>query len=222
MDFTPYFEKYKVLVKAADDAFLKVAEEFPKEVRCKVTCSDCCHALFDLSLIEALYINTCFKETLKEEKQTSILEKANRIDRQIYKIKRNAYKKLQAGGKEEEIIAELALERARCPLLNSEEQCDLYAFRPMTCRFYGIPTAIGGAGHTCGLSGFEKGKAYPTINLDSIHGRLYALSAELVEGIKSKHVKMKDVLVPLSMSLLTDYTEKYLGIPGSEPEGKKE
>ena len=106
----------------------------------------------------------------------------------------------------------MASERIRCPLLNDENLCSLYEYRPITCRFYGIPTSIGGKGHTCGKSGFVEGKQYPTVNLDIIHKRLYELSDELVKKIKSRHIKMAEMLVPLSMSLLTVYNEEYLGI----------
>jgi len=77
---------------------------------------------------------------------------------------------------------------------------------------YGIPTAINGRGHTCGKSGFEPGGSYPTVHMDQLYGRLQEISAELILDIKSKYVKLADMLVPVSMALLTDYTEEYLGI----------
>jgi len=106
----------------------------------------------------------------------------------------------------------MAEERVRCPLLNDDDMCDLYEYRPITCRLYGIPISIGGASHTCGLSAFAEGKQYPTVNLEKIQNKLYEISVELVKEIKSRHVKLADVIVPLSMALLTIYDEEYLGI----------
>ena len=80
--------------------------------------------------------------------------------------------------------------------------------------------AIGGKGHTCGLSGFVQGKNYPTFNQDVVHDQLMAISAELIQAIQSRHVKMGDVLVPLSMVLLTDYDEEYLGVGTPKNEEK--
>ena len=40
--------------------FAKVKEQFPDAVKCREGCADCCHALFDITLIEALYVNTRF------------------------------------------------------------------------------------------------------------------------------------------------------------------
>jgi len=212
IDLKPYFEKYEALVAKADAAFERVKDAYGECVKCGQTCSDCCYALFDLTLIEALYIRHKFLETYRGAEKTALMEKANRADRRIYKLKRNAYNELQAGKNEGEILAEMALERVRCPLLNDAQLCDLYAYRPLTCRFYGIPTAIGGAGHTCGLSGFEPGEKYPTVNLDAVHAELQRISAELLRDIQSQNIKLADLLVPLSSAMVTDFDEIYLGV----------
>ena len=211
-DFTPYFKKYEALVSKADEAFDRVKQAHAECVKCEEKCADCCHALFDLTLIEALYINHKFNEKIKGIKKADLLEKANQADRRVHKLKRRAYKELQAGKSEDEILADLARERLRCPLLNEADLCDLYENRPLTCRFYGIPTAIGGEGHTCGKSGFEKGEQYPTVNLDAVNNQLQQISAELIRDLKSRYVKLSDMLVPLSMALLSVYDEDYLGV----------
>ena len=210
-DFTPYFSKYEALVSKGDEAFERVRQAYADCVKCEEKCADCCHALFDLTLIEALYINHKFNEKVKGGQKADLLEKANRADRRVHKIKRQAYKDLQAGRSEDEILADLARERVRCPLLNEQDLCDLYENRPLTCRFYGIPTAIGGQGHTCGKSEFKEGEQYPTVNLDAINNQLQRLSAELIRDLKSRYVKLSDLLVPLSMALLTHYDQEYLG-----------
>jgi Fe-S-cluster containining protein len=144
--------------------------------------------------------------------KADLIDKANAADRSVYKLKRAAFKAKEAGKSEDEILEDLAAERIRCPLLNDEEQCDMYAYRPITCRLYGIPTAIGGKGHTCGLSGFEPGAAYPTVNLDRIQEKLYEISEQFQKAIKSRHVKLATLLMPLSMALLAEYDETYLGV----------
>ena len=221
LDLTPYFEKYEALVEKADVAFEGVKDAYAECVKCKEKCADCCFALFDLTLIEALYLNHKFNEKFKGSGKAELLEKANRADRRIHKLKRKAYKDFEAGKSETDILVEMALERVRCPLLNEKELCDLYDNRPLTCRFYGIPTAIGGQGHTCGLSGFQEGEQYPTVNLDVVHNQLQQISAELIRDIKSRNVKLADLLVPLSMALTSDYDDVYLGIGEEEVEEVK-
>jgi Fe-S-cluster containining protein len=224
-DFTPYFEKYEKLVAASDAAFERVKQAHAECVKCKEGCADCCHAVFDLTLIEALYINHRFKQQFKGILKTELEEKANRTDRLMAKIKRRAQDDLLAGRPEAEILTDLARERVRCPLLSTRNLCDLYDYRPLTCRFYGVPTAIGGGGHTCGLSGFKEGETYPTVNLDTIHARLQELSAELIRDLKSRYVKLADILVPLSTALITEYDEIYFGLkedPPDEPSPKRQ
>jgi len=219
INLKPYFEKYESLVEKSEEAFNRVKAAHTECVKCEEKCADCCFALFDLTLIEALYLHHKFNEKFKGSAKVELVEKANRADRQIYKIKRKAFKELQSGRNEGELLAEMALERVRCPLLSEKDLCDLYEYRPLTCRFYGIPTAIGGAGHTCGKSGFKEGEKYPTVNLDAVYGQLQQISAELLRDIQSKNVKLVDLLVPLSSAVIMDFDEVFLGVP-EEPEEK--
>ena len=216
IDFTPYFKKYEALVETAEKTFEKVGAEYSDCVKCKIGCSDCCYALFDISLIEACYIHHHFMNTLDQNTRDDLIEKANHVDRLICRIKRKAYKAAAGGKQEAEVLSAMTSERVRCPLLNRDKKCDLYQYRPITCRLYGIPTAINGIGHTCGISGFEQGQAYPTVHIDIFYRKLYEISLELVRAIQFRHIKMADMLVPVSMALITDYNEEYLGIGDGE------
>jgi hypothetical protein len=44
----------------------------------------------------------------------------------------------------------------------------------------------------------------------------------MVKEMGSRHVKMADVLVPVSMALITDYNDEYLGIASAEADSKQE
>ena len=211
-DFSKFFARYESLRAQADQVFEKIKNQYTDCVKCKLECSDCCYALFDLTLIEAIYLNFHFNKILPEDRKTQLIELANRADRMIYKLKKKAYKKFKLGTSESEILAELAKERVTCPLLNSYNCCELYEQRPITCRLYGIPISIAGKGHTCGLSEFKPGEPYNTVNLDAFQNKLIELSTELVRELKSKYVKMGEILVPVSMALLTTYDESYLGV----------
>ena len=220
MDFTFFFEKYEALAAKGDEAVQRVYDMHPDLVLCKPGCTDCCYALFDLTLVEALYLNHKFKETFTGQALENMLEKANTADRQIYKLKREAFKAAQEGQEETAVVEEMAKKRIRCPMLSDEDLCSLYPHRPLACRIYGVPLAIGGSGRTCGLSGFVKGSKYPTVNMDIIQDQLIALSTELVKRINSRRVGLPDVLVPVSMAMLTEYNEEYLGMPVDEEKDK--
>lgn len=222
MDFSPFFSKYEALVEMAEGVFKKVKEEYVENVNCEVGCSDCCYALFDLTLIEAIYISHHFNKKYSGTKKHELIDRANRADRKIYKLKKQAQKDFQDGANEVEILGRMAAEKVRCPLLNDENQCDLYENRPITCRLYGVPTSSSSMSHTCGKSGFEEGQKYPTVNMDVLYKKLHETSVELVVSINTKYSKMGDMLVPLSMALVTAFNDDYLGIIKEEKEGENE
>ena len=212
-DPAPLFERYEILAREADTAFSRVKDTFPQCLSCHEGCSDCCHALFDLPLVEAAYLNHIFVKAFPSgQERSAIMERAHDADRKIHTIKRRAFKAEQAGEDINAILASMAKERIRCPLLDSNDRCVLYAARPITCRVYGIPTAVGGKGHVCGKSAFVPGKAYPTVNLDRIHERLASLSLEFASHMKSEYSAIHTVLVPVSMALTTTYDTAYYGI----------
>ncbi|OGR35955.1 MAG: hypothetical protein A2051_12480 [Desulfovibrionales bacterium GWA2_65_9] len=218
LDFNEFFKKYAAIIGESDQVFGTVRARFAENVRCEKGCSDCCHALFDLTLVEALFLNAAFSARFQGKDRTRILKRADEADRLVHRLKRDAFRAVKDGQNAQEILLEMAKVRVRCPLLDDEGLCEMYDARPVTCRIYGVPTAIGGEAHTCGKSGFEKGKAYPTVYLDRIQDRLYALSHELATGLNTRFKGLGDVLVPVSLALLTEYSEEYLGIkkPGSE------
>ena len=216
MDFSSFFKQYEALVQQADAIFERVKQVHGECVCCKEGCADCCHALFDLTLVEALYIKSKFDAHCVEEARSELIERANEADRHIYRLKRQAFKEHEEGRSEEQILEEMAAHRVRCPALNADNRCAIYEYRPLTCRIYGIPTVIGGKAHTCGLSAFNPGEQYPTVKMDAIYQRLYEISLALAQAIDSRYPGLSDMLVPLSMALLTDYTEEYLGVRNKE------
>ncbi len=211
--FEKYFKKYEALVKITDEAFEKVKNQYPDCVKCESGCSDCCFAIFDLTLIEAMYVNYHFNIKFSAGSvRYDMIERANRADRKLHKLKKRAQTEADAGRDDVSIIGDMSLERVRCPLLGLNDNCDLYEFRPIACRVYGIPTSASGMSHTCGKSAFEQGKPYPALNMDAVYRRLYEISSELVNDLTTKYTKMSDMLVPVSMAILTEYDEEYLGI----------
>ena len=210
--FEKSFSNYEKLAKAADQIFKKIKAEFPAETVCKPGCSDCCHALFDVSLVEALYLNHHFNRLFDGEEKAALIEKANRADRTVYKIKRDARKRLEKGGSEEELLVSLSAERVRCPLLDSKDKCVLYEHRPITCRLYGVPTEIGGLSHGCGRTGFVKGKAYPTVHMEKMNEQLFNLAVSLVREMASRFSQLSELVMPVSAALMTEFDDKFLGI----------
>jgi len=137
IDIDIYFQKYQNLIKGVDQLFNKMKDDYPQEVKCDQGCTECCYAMFDLSLVEALYLNDKFNR-LDQDLKNSIFINADKTDRQITTIKKQLYKEHQQGTDELEILKMASRVKSRCPLL-VEDRCVLYEHRPITCRLYGIP-----------------------------------------------------------------------------------
>ena len=210
------FKEYESLVAQVDAVFEKVAGSFTSEVKCRQGCSDCCHALFDVTLVEAMYLNAKFSE-LEEARRNEILIEADKADRKAYKFKRQASRDAEEVD-QTEILLRTARERLRCPLLDQEDRCSLYSFRPITCRIYGIPLEIGGKSHTCGLSGFEPGTPYPAVKLERIQDMLLDLSNRILDHVGSRYSDFRLMHVPVSTALMTVYSEDYFGVSAEHDE----
>jgi Fe-S-cluster containining protein len=212
MDLDKHFVKYEAVVNMVDQVFDRVKQEYPKEVFCREKCSDCCYAIFDLTLIEALYLNHKFNEKFSGKEKAELIAIADKTDRALAKMKRDAYKKVKDGADQLEIVGKMSQERVRCPLLGENDLCLMYECRPITCRVYGIPTSTAGASHICGRTNFVQGKAYPTLNMDKIYTQLQLLSAELVKDINSTNIRMHELLIPVSMAMVTLFNDEFLGV----------
>ena len=149
---------------AIDQAFEAVRKAHPQAITCGKGCADCCHAVFDVSLVEAVNLQAHF-QGLDPTVQGEIVAAAQEA--------RQAWAQIM------ESRLDPAVARIRCPLLDAQGACLCYAARPVNCRTYGIPTVIDGKGHVCGLSGFVQGKSYPTVNLASLQRILHDLSVQL-------------------------------------------
>ena len=126
LDLKRHFVQYEALVQMVDAVFDRVKKEYPKEVFCREKCSDCCYALFDLTLIEALYLKDRFLKQFQGMAKEEILQVADKTDRTLVKMKREAFKKAKSGGDQLEIIAKMSQERVRCPLLRENNLCELF------------------------------------------------------------------------------------------------
>lgn len=211
-DLSHIFARYEQLRNSVDQLFRRVATRHEACMACRAGCCDCCNALFDLSLVEAMYINQFFRQKFEYGPvRSAILEKASSADRQLAILKRVFFQQEKSGQTAREIMDKASCIRMACPLLENNE-CLMYEGRPITCRIYGIPASVDGESHVCGFSGFEKGVSYPTVNLDKVQQHLAVLSREITETLKSRFSKLHEVHVPLAMALLTDYDERYLGL----------
>ena len=193
------FEKYKLLVAKGDAAFQRMTQEHGACIKCKVGCSDCCHAIFGLFLIEAAHVQKQFTKLDRKVRREALL-RADKADIELQKVE----ERLRAFEADPHMKSyALAKERVRCPLLNQNDECVLYPQRPITCRVYGIPTAIQGKARVCGKAAFKRGESYPTFDLDACYQELYQLSKDLLMMSGECNMEKASLLISVSKILKT-------------------
>ena len=207
MTLSSLFIRYKNLVAEADKAFGKILKEHRPEIKCKAHCSDCCHAVFGLFIVEAVSIKNHFDRLGRKERRAALARGA-KAHGDLLKIE----KSFGAGAESSDpSIIQLAKARVRCPLLDDKEECILYEYRPITCRIYGIPTSIKGKARVCSRSGFKDGRTYPTFDLDRAYKELYLLSRELLERTGTSDPERASLLISVSKAIETPIKELITG-----------
>jgi Fe-S-cluster containining protein len=111
----------KLLVQIVDAAFAEAARKSGAWLVCRPGCTECCHGEFQITPLDAWRL----KQGLANLEATDP-ERARRVSRRA----RQAVAKPDEDGP--------------CPALDPETgTCDLYAFRPVTCRVFGPPVHCG-------------------------------------------------------------------------------
>ena len=199
MKATSLIRNYEFLADKADKAFQTIEQEHDTCVRCERHCSDCCHAVFGLFLIEAASLKQHFDQLDREIVKEALL-RCNESERALKRLEI----KLQKYEDDPETQAYvMAKERIPCPLLDENQDCILYPHRPITCRVYGIPTKIQGKAHVCGKGGFKKGETYPVFDLDGIYGSLFGLSNELLADAENGDPEKASLLISVARAIST-------------------
>ncbi|MBN1102345.1 MAG: YkgJ family cysteine cluster protein [Deltaproteobacteria bacterium] len=200
MGLSELLQSYELLADRADDAFAEMARTHGEAILCRRHCSDCCHAVFGLFLIEAAYVHGHFHRLDQDVKKAALL-RCNEMERGLRRLE----KKVQVHEQDPQMQHYiLARERIRCPLLDDNQECVLYRHRPITCRVYGIPTRIQGKARVCGRSGFKRGESYPAFDLDGVYRSLHGLSVELLQvNGKEDDLDRASLLISVSKIMTT-------------------
>ncbi|HEY1255061.1 MAG TPA: YkgJ family cysteine cluster protein [Terracidiphilus sp.] len=118
-----------------------------ERLACKIGCTQCCHGAFVLSPLDILRLQAGM-EALRSTNPELAAELAHRADMWIVEHGPEFPGSLETG-----LLGNTAEERERfesfanaaaCPALDpATGRCDVYAWRPMTCRVFGPPVRMG-------------------------------------------------------------------------------
>ena len=193
------FASYELLADKAEAAFLEMQKQHGSCMKCEPHCSDCCHGIFGLFVIEAGYVKEHFDKLAEEEKKAALLRCEN-AEKSLERVQNM----LRAHEGDPEMQAYImSRERIPCPLLNEHQDCILYPHRPITCRVYGIPTKIQGKARVCWKAEFKEGERYPVFDLDGVYRDLYSLSTELIKRAGKDDPEKASLLFSVSKAVTT-------------------
>ena len=196
------FSKYATEARKADYLFHSIQEKYPLSVKCRIRCSDCCHAIFGVFPIEAAYINYHFNRMERRVKR-DVLRRAEKAETEVIKAKDKLHQAFE--DKPDMKVFGLGKQRVRCPFLTEKKECVLYDRRPIICRVYGVPYSLKKGkkekSYVCCLSEFEEKASYPAVKLNKIYDALCQLSKELLTKAGTTQPEKANYMLPLSRIL---------------------
>jgi Fe-S-cluster containining protein len=131
------------LIQIMDAAWADAARRAGPHLACRVGCTQCCHGAFAINAMDAVRLQAGMNELRATDPA-----KAAEVERRAWTWIDEWHGEFPGDGvtgllgtsdTDEEAFEEFANEAA-CPALDPETgRCDVYAWRPMTCRVFGPP-----------------------------------------------------------------------------------
>lgn len=211
-------ERYGALLREVDDWFRVCLLNHGDQIACRTGCSACCRGLFDITLMDALYLRLGF-EQLSPNIQERVRQKALarlEIIREQWPLFASPWllNDLPEADWDNLMPEE---DETPCVLLSDQGICLAYEHRPMTCRLNGIPLID--------VSGEELFDEWCTLNfttsdpllLSDLRHRFTDLFAqelllfrEMTRLLLGKTINEIDTLIPAAVLIDADSVKLYL------------
>jgi Fe-S-cluster containining protein len=177
------------LVQIMDSALADAKARAGERLVCKLGCTQCCHGAFVLSPLDALRLRAGM-ETLRATEPALAAEVAHRAGMWVVEHGAEFPGDVETGtlgnSEEERERFESFANEAACPALDPETgRCDVYAWRPMTCRIFGPPIRMGDGAALAHCELNFVGSSEDEVAACEMP-LAYDLEAELLEEIPSK------------------------------------
>lgn len=133
-------DQYGTLLQEVDQWFDACIARHSRAIACHHGCSECCRGLFDITLLDALYLKRGF-DLLPASVQQAVQVKAAGRLHNLTTLWPDFARPWTLNHIPEEQWDLMMPEddETPCPLLSEQGACLVYAHRPMTCRLNGIP-----------------------------------------------------------------------------------
>jgi hypothetical protein len=183
MTLEEHIRRYLDLVNRADTLYETVHTTYGDLMQCGPGCDECCHVYYELSFIEAFYVNGMVHQQISGKVLEKVRFRAEKAAPKFVRARAELAKLASGiGSKSEDVENAAASIRIQCPL-NEQGKCVLYDHRPITCRLYGTPQRIGDRVISCPKCSFEKGMKYQTVDVTTIQQELFRISTDLLNDL---------------------------------------
>jgi Fe-S-cluster containining protein len=140
MKMEAILQEYGELLRKVDRWFAACTGRYPSAISCRTGCSECCRALFDITLLDAWYLKHGFDRLDAATKADVLVTAQERLlSLQRFWPDFDAPYLLNYRPEEEWKILMPDDDETPCPLLGADGRCLVYDYRPMTCRLHGLP-----------------------------------------------------------------------------------
>ena len=149
MALPTYPQRHGELVQLVNWALTEAERKSGDWLKCRPGCTQCCYGVFAIDQLDALRLRHGMEELARREpvRAQAVRQRA-----------RESWSRMQADFPGQVKAGLLATDMASqaefeefgndepCPALSAEGTCDVYEFRPMTCRVFGPPVRSGDEG----------------------------------------------------------------------------
>lgn len=129
-------QSYKRVLLEADAFFSRVMAEQPENLQCGRGCSLCCYGVFEIGSGDVPVIAEGLAR-LQPSRRQKIIRRAEAI------LQSTGHPNLRACSPEEKEAFFERTSAVACPALSEAGECEMYEFRPLVCRTFGLPLREG-------------------------------------------------------------------------------
>lgn len=134
VDLSVFFAEYEALIREVEEKAAAAARSSGPACDCGLGSDGCCRHYFEMSLIEAVFLNNRINRHLTSNERQEVINRAVAVSRRL----RLVAGQVSPAGPEEEIDRIYTAEELLCPL-SVGGKCLLYEHRPLRCRTWGLP-----------------------------------------------------------------------------------
>ena len=134
VDLSVFFAEYESLIREVEEKVAASARDSSSACDCGLGSDGCCRHYFEMSLIEAVFLNNRINRHLTSNERQELINRAVEVSRRLRLIAGQ----VSPAGFEEEIDRIYTAEELICPL-SVGGKCLLYEHRPLRCRAWGLP-----------------------------------------------------------------------------------